>query len=203
LRRFCEFWAGELLMGKIILITGGARSGKSAFAEKLAGTGGKRVAYIATAEIWDDEMAERVELHRQRRPADWLNFEAPRQAETAIAAASRQADVILFDCLTVYSTNALLAQGTESKPFERREAVLEEIRKLVVAAKKMVGMVIFVTNEVGDGIVPDNALAREFRDVSGLVNQKVAQAADEVYWVVCGLPVEIKRQATVITEGLK
>jgi adenosylcobinamide kinase / adenosylcobinamide-phosphate guanylyltransferase len=190
-------------MGKIILVTGGARSGKSAFAEKLAGTVGEVVAYIATAEIWDDEMAERVELHRQRRPAGWLTFEAPRRAEMAIAAASRQADVILFDCLTVYSTNALLAQATEIKSFERREAVLEEIRKLVGAAQKMVGTVIFVTNEVGDGIVPDNALAREFRDVSGLANQKVAQAADEVYWVVCGLPVEIKRQATVITEGLK
>ena len=187
-------------MAKIILVTGGARSGKSSFAEKLAKTAGGKIAYIATAEIWDAEMAERVDLHQRRRPSGWLTFEAPRQAETAIATAAASAEVILFDCLTVYSSNCLLAQPDDATPPVRREAVLEAMERLVKAAKKVPGTVIYVTNEVGDGIVPDNALAREFRDVAGLVNQKVAQAADEVYWVVCGLPVEIKRQALQILE---
>lgn len=190
-------------MARIILVTGGARSGKSSFAEKLAKTADKKIAYIATAEIWDAEMAERVDLHQKRRPAGWLTFEAPQQAETAIAEAAAKAEVILFDCLTVYSSNCLLAQPDEATPAVRREAVLAALDRLVTAARQASGTVIFVTNEVGDGIVPDNALAREFRDVAGLVNQKVAQAADEVYWVVCGLPVEIKRQASVIMEGLR
>ena len=188
-------------MGKIILITGGARSGKSAFAEKLAMRSEERVAYIATAEIWDGEMAERIELHQKRRPSGWKTYEAPRQAENAIDAATFHADLILFDCLTVYSSNCLLALPEDSAPQQRRDSVLEAAEQLILAAQRFPGTVIFVTNEVGGGIVPDNALAREFRDVAGLVNQKVAQAADEVYWVVCGLPVEIKRQAMGIMGG--
>ena len=190
-------------MAKMILVTGGARSGKSSFAEKLATTAGKKIAYIATAEIWDAEMAERVDLHQKRRPSGWLTFEAPQQAERAIAEAAASAEVILFDCLTVYSSNCLLAQPDDAAAPVRRDAVLAAADRLISAAQSILGTVIFVTNEVGDGIVPDNALAREFRDVAGLVNQKVAQAADEVYWVVCGLPVEIKRQASVMMEGLR
>jgi len=189
-------------MARIVLVTGGARSGKSSFAEKLAKSLGEQVAYIATAEIWDGEMAERVSLHQKRRPSAWLTFEAPRQAELAIAEAASHAKVILFDCLTVYTSNSLLAQPEEMAPENRRGSVLEAVNRLVEAAGEVSGTVIFVTNEVGGGIVPDNALAREFRDVAGIVNQKVAQAADEVYWVVCGLPVEIKRAAAVIMEGL-
>ena len=188
-------------MAKIVLITGGARSGKSAFAENLAMNAGTRVAYIATAEIWDDEMAQRVELHQQRRPTGWRTYEAPQQAEKAIAAAALHTDSILFDCLTVYASNCLLARPDEEAPTVRRDAVLSAIDRLLDAAGAFPGTLHFVTNEVGDGIVPDNALAREFRDVAGLVNQRVAQAAAEVYWVVCGLPVEIKRQALKITEG--
>ena len=188
-------------MAKIILVTGGARSGKSSFAEKLAGVAGSRVAYIATAEIWDKEMAERVDLHQKRRPSSWKTYEAPRQAEEAIEKAEPVADVILFDCLTVYSSNGLLALPENLARDQRRDAVLENADKLIFAAQRFTGTVIFVTNEVGDGIVPDNPLAREFRDIAGIVNQKVAQAADEVYWIVCGLPVEIKRQAMVIMEG--
>ncbi len=190
-------------MAKIILITGGARSGKSAFAEKLARQAGPRVAYIATAEGGDGEMAERVALHRQRRPAEWETHEAPMQAENAIDAivAAKQAELILFDCLTVYTSNALLAQPEDAPVPLRRDAVLAAVDRLLEAAGRFPGVVLFVTNEVGDGIVPDNALAREYRDLAGLVNQKAAQAATEVYWVVCGLPVEIKRQALAIMEG--
>ena len=190
-------------MAKIILITGGARSGKSAFAEKLARQAGPQVAYIATAEVGDGEMAERVALHRRRRPAEWQTYEAPTQAENAIdsIAAAKQAELILFDCLTVYTSNALLAQPEDAPVPLRRDSVLAAVDRLLEAAGRFPGVVLFVTNEVGDGIVPDNALAREYRDLAGLVNQKAAQAATEVYWVVCGLPVEIKRQALAIMEG--
>jgi len=188
-------------MAKIILITGGARSGKSSFAEQLARQADVQVAYVATAEIWDNEMADRVELHQNRRPACWKTYEAPHQAEKAIEAAADHADLILFDCLTVYSSNCLLALPETDVPRQRKDSVLEAADRLILAAREFPGTVIFVTNEVGDGIVPDNALAREFRDIAGLVNQKVAQAAEEVYWVVCGLPVEIKRRALVIMEG--
>ena len=190
-------------MAKIILITGGARSGKSAFAEKLARQAGPQVAYIATAEVGDGEMAERVALHRRRRPAEWQTYEAPMQAENAIDAivAAKQAELILFDCLTVYTSNALLAQPEDAPVPLRRDSVLAAVDRLLEAAGRFPGVVLFVTNEVGDGIVPDNALAREYRDLAGLINQKAAQAATEVYWVVCGLPVEIKRQALAIMEG--
>ena len=188
-------------MAKIILVTGGARSGKSAFAEKKAMRGGTRVAYIATAEVRDPEMSERVELHRQRRPAGWKTFEAPRQAEHAIEAAAGM-ECILFDCLTVYASNCLLELPEEWSHPARREAVLAELDRLIAAALRFEGTVVFVTNEVGDGIVPENALAREFRDIAGLVNQKVAQAADEVYWVVCGLPVEIRQLAARTLEEI-
>ena len=190
-------------MAKIILITGGARSGKSALAEKLARQAGPQVAYIATAEVGDGEMAERVALHRRRRPAEWQTYEAPMQAENAIDAivAAKQAELILFDCLTVYTSNALLAQPEDAPVPLRRDSVLAAVDRLLEAAGRFPGVVLFVTNEVGDGIVPDNALAREYRDLAGLVNQKAAQAATEVYWVVCGLPVEIKRQALAIMEG--
>ena len=182
-------------MAKLILVTGGARSGKSSFAEQLADSFGQPVAYIATAEVWDQEMAERVTLHQQRRPDHWLTFEAPRLAEQAIRQASEQAGVILFDCLTVYTSNCLLVQPDSLSADQRRAAVMSAINQLLLAAGQFAGTIIFVTNEVGDGIVPDNRLAREFRDLAGLVNQRVAQAASEVYLVVCGLPVEIKSRA--------
>lgn len=182
-------------MAKIILVTGGARSGKSAFAEKLARASEQRVGYIATAEIRDEEMADRVELHRRRRPADWPTFEYPRQAEAALAAAEGVAEFLLFDCLTVYTTNLLLAQSETVSAGARCAVVLAAVDRLLAEASRFSGTVVFVTNEVGGGIVPDNKLAREFRDLAGLVNQKAAAAADEVYWVVCGLPVEIKHQA--------
>ena len=188
-------------MAKIVLVTGGARSGKSTFAEKLAASLGSRVAYLATAEIWDREMAERVELHRERRPGEWTTFEAPRQAEMVIGAIDKQIEVLLFDCLTVYTSNCLLAQPEEAVPSLRRESVLESLRQVIVAAEEFNGTVIFVTNEVGDGIVPENRLAREFRDLAGLVNQLVAAAAQEVYLVVCGLPVEIKSKALFLSGG--
>lgn len=183
------------MRGKIVLVTGGARSGKSTFAEHYAAAAGEPVAYIATAQVGDEEMRLRVELHQRRRPAEWLTIEAPVDADRAIAQAAQTAKVVLFDCLTLYTSNLLLAAATLTEPAERQRYIIGAIDKLIEAAQASQATVIFVTNEVGMGIVPDNALAREYRDVAGKVNQRVAAAADEVYLVVCGLAVDIKQLA--------
>lgn len=187
-------------MAKIILVTGGARSGKSTFAEQLAERLGERVAYIATAEVWDREMADRVELHQRRRPASWQTHEAPNQAHLAIEQAACSCPVILFDCLTVYISNRLLEADENLPPQQIEAQVLTAVEKLLETAQTVTGTVIFVTNEVGDGIVPDNRLARQFRDLAGLANQRLAQAAAEVFWVVCGVPLEIKQLAYKLPE---
>jgi adenosylcobinamide kinase / adenosylcobinamide-phosphate guanylyltransferase len=186
---------------KLILITGGARSGKSEFAERLAQELAKKnlsapyLAYIATAQILDDEMADRVKHHQARRSEIWLTKEAPYEAHLAIAEAAQEVDVILFDCLTLYVTNLLLAADESVCDEEQLMHIFDQIDKLLVACREGNKTVILVTNEVGMGIVPENALARKYRDWAGWVNQKVAQAADEVYFVVSGIPVEIKSLA--------
>ena len=175
------------------MITGGARSGKSSFAERCAAGAGRNVAYIATARTEDDEMRERICLHRQRRPAHWLTWEAPCAAQAAMKQAGRQADIILFDCLTLYTTNLMLAADAPRDREQRRRFVVDDIVRLLDSAKATQKTVIFVTNEVGQGIVPDNPLAREFRDLAGTVNQLAAAAADKVYLTVCGLAVDVKK----------
>lgn len=187
------------MTGKIILVTGGARSGKSAFAEKLAAKG-KKVAYIATAQIFDNEMAFRVKLHKKRRPVNWQTFEAPFNAEDAIMQAAADNDVILFDCITLYISNILcqLAEKELAIQADVYKFVQAQIKKLLQAAltAAQAGVtVIFVTNEVGAGIVPENKLARLYRDVSGLANQQLAEKADSVFAVIAGLPVDIKKLA--------
>jgi len=183
------------MAGKFILVTGGARSGKSVFAENYASNCAGPMAYIATAQIYDEEMKERVAIHQSRRSADWITFEAPYEADKAIVTAGLQAEVILFDCLTLYTTNLMLAPTAPEDRESRHDYVMNEITKLLDAAKLLNKTVIFVTNEVGMGIVPDNAMAREYRDLAGIANQRVAAQADEVYLVVSGLAIEIKARA--------
>jgi adenosylcobinamide kinase/adenosylcobinamide-phosphate guanylyltransferase len=178
---------------KIVLVTGGARSGKSNFAERYVARLGKPVAYIATAQVLDGEMADRVARHRDRRPADWQTFEAPYTAHEAIGSAS--AGAILFDCVTLYVSNLMLSPDAPATAGERYEYVRAAVAALVDAARAAAATVVFVTNEVGMGIVPDNALAREYRDLAGLANQQLAAAADEVYLVVSGIAVDIKKLA--------
>lgn len=187
------------MTGKIILVTGGARSGKSALAEKLAAKG-QKVAYIATAQIFDDEMAFRVKLHRKRRPANWQTFEAPFAAEKAIMQAKTDNDVILFDCITMYISN-ILCQLSEKElalqdnVYKLVQAQMQKLLQAALAAAEAGVTVIFVTNEVGAGIVPENKLARLYRDVSGLANQQLAKKADSVFAVIAGLPVDVKKLA--------
>lgn len=186
---------------KIILVTGGARSGKSLFAEKYAAACGTPVAYIATAQIYDDEMKERVKLHQRRRPDHWLTWEAPLNAHEAVAAAAEQVPTILFDCLTLYTSNMLLAAEASTNREERFSYIVAQADKLFASAAATEKTVIFVTNEVGMGIVPDNPLAREYRDLAGIVNQRAAAVAREVYLTVCGIAVDIKKLAIQPEEG--
>ena len=170
---------------KIYFITGGARSGKSAFAEKLAyGLSGKR-AYIATAQALDAEMAARIEKHRKDRGNTWDTFEEPLAVAELISKLNRTYDVVLLDCLTLWLSNVMAHSDGEN-------AVLARSGELVTALKSFAGSCIVVTNEVGLGIVPDNPLARNFRDRAGMLNQLVAQAADEAYFTAAGIPVKIK-----------
>lgn len=181
-------------MGKMILVTGGARSGKSAFAEQLARESGGSVAYIATAEVWDEEMAHRVTLHRSRRPAGWKTYEAPREAAAVIREAGREHGVILFDCVTIYLSNMLCREAEPYDEAHLTALVRGEMAALVEAARGLPkeAEVLFVTNEVGAGIVPEKRLARLYRDLAGLANQQLAAAADAVYAVLCGIPLRIK-----------
>lgn len=184
------------MSGKLIMVTGGARSGKSEFAEQYVLHYSPKCDYIATAEILDDEMAERVRLHRERRDARWVNHEAPYHAEETFAALGSETKAVLFDCLTIYMANLLYGKNAPQGEFlERCDAVLAEIDKLLTAARACGKIVVFVTNEVGGGIVPDNQMAREYRDLAGWVNQRVAQAADHVYYCVAGQAVDVKKLA--------
>lgn len=173
----------ETEMGKLIFITGGARSGKSTFAQKLANNLGKRVTYIATAQARDKEMELRIKIHRKNRPSHWKTVEREKNVTEVLSRIAEKNEVILLDCLTLLISNLLLSG---------EKKILKEIRQLVNEVKKAKATVLIVSNEVGMGIVPDNRLARKFRDMAGKVNQIVAQAADEVYLVVSGISMKMK-----------
>lgn len=167
-------------MSKSILVTGGARSGKSALAERLVlGMGGAPV-YIATASAGDAEMAARIAAHRARRGDGWRTLEAPQELTRALYATDGEPRLV--DCLTLWLSN-LFAAGRD---WEAEGAALVE------ALARQAAPVVLVTNEVGGGIVPENALARSFRDAAGALNQRIAAAAGEVYLTVAGLPLRLK-----------
>ena len=184
------------MAGKLVLVIGGARSGKSSFAEKYVLNYGSKCAYIATAEILDEEMAERVKQHRLRREGKrWVTFEAPYNADNTVAQAGEAADCILFDCLTLYLSNLMYGKNAPDTFEEKCLYVKNEVDKLLLAAKKTEKTVVFVSNDVGCGIVPDNQMAREYRDVAGWVNQQVGFEADFVFYVMAGQAVDIKKLA--------
>ena len=172
-------------MGKLILVLGGARSGKSTFAEGLARKQG-RVAYVATAIIADDEMLRRIEQHRKRRPHSWITYEAGTQLDATIRNAAKTATFIIVDCITLYVSNLLA--GAKAKT----NSILEELEQVIQTCKTVSADVALVSNEVGMGVVPDTPLGREFRDLQGKANQLIAAAADEVYFVVAGIAQKMK-----------
>ena len=173
-------------MDSITLILGGARSGKSRHGEEMALGSGLKPAYIATAEAWDDEMRERIAVHQDRRfGRGWLEIEAPLGLAEAIAENAAEDRVLLIDCLTLWLTNLMMAEGDIDAAASTLLAVLARVP----------GQSILISNEVGFGIVPENAMARRFRDLAGRLHQDIAQDADQVLLMVAGLPVVVKDSA--------
>ena len=237
-------------MAKMTFVLGGARSGKSAFAEGLARKYND-VVYIATAEVKDEEMRDRIQIHRARRPFNWKTIEAPFHVDRVISNPNEKAGLVYIDCITLYITNMLLSDDTDTcggeRPFaltkddknpppltpptrgeetkgialphsldgrgkgegeksnsagsagkqsevlkQKQSQILGEINKLCKVCRESKSDVIIVSNEVGLGIVPDNALSRVFRDIAGSANQIIADEADEVYFMVAGIAQRIK-----------
>lgn len=165
-----------------LLVLGGARSGKSRYAQARAEALGLRRIFVATAQAFDNEMEDRIALHRADRGTDWETIEAPLDLAGTIDACSMSDRVLLVDCLTLWTTNLILGEHNV-------DAATTTLAASLGAAK---GPVILVANEVGYGIVPDNALARRFRDEAGIINQRIAATVDEVQLVAAGLPLRLK-----------
>jgi len=171
---------------KTTFLIGGCRSGKSRQALELAEkiSGSKRI-FIATCMPLDDEMNQRIEHHKRERDKSWKTVEAPVELPAAINENSREGDVIIIDCLTLWINNLLME-------IENPDVINQCIQKLILAIKEAKCPIILISNEVGAGIVPENKLARKFRDIAGFTNQKVAECADSVIWMIAGIPVSIK-----------
>ena len=173
-------------MKEIVFVIGGCRSGKSSYALQTAEQmPGDRKTYIATCVPQDEEMAKRVAKHQKERSRKWTTVEEPLHLPETIEAISPQADVLLVDCLTLWMSNLLLKTGDE-------EQIEESMSRFIDALEKAPNPIVLVSNEVGTGIVPENQLARQFRDITGWVNQAVAKCADQVVWMVAGIPVVVK-----------
>ncbi len=174
------------MSGKVVFITGGARSGKSSFALKEASLVPGRKVFIATAQASDEEMRERIERHQRDRDPGWETLEEPLQISKAIEEMSERHDVLILDCLTIWLSNVMWS-GAD---------IDQEIENLIRAIERFSGAssakLFIVANEVGMGIVPANEMARKFRDLAGMLNQKIAKVSSEVYWTVAGIPVRIK-----------
>lgn len=177
----------------IVLVTGGARSGKSSFAQSLY-KGYKGVVYIATSKICDDEMEERVKLHRTFRPSEWRTFEGNYDLCDCIGDEKNY----ILDCITVLTSNIMfdITKNMDKLSFKIQkkveDTVMNEIGSLVDKIRDKNFNLVMVTNEVGCSIVPENHVARAYRDIAGRVNQKIAGLSDEVYIVTCGIPLRIK-----------
>jgi adenosylcobinamide kinase/adenosylcobinamide-phosphate guanylyltransferase len=170
-----------------VLVLGGVRAGKSAYALERAATLGERVAFVATAEPGDPEMAARIARHRATRPPAWTTVEAPLDLPGAVAALEGRADVVLVDCLNLWVANLLGRDAALSD-----ETLAEGVARLAQVADRGALRLLVVSNEVGWGVHPETALGRRFRDALGLVNQLVARAADEVVLLVAGCPLWLK-----------
>lgn len=195
------------MQNRIIAVIGGARSGKSTFAEELAKKMQRPTIYIATAQNRDAEMADRIAKHRASRPSTWQTVEAPFDLKTAIFERGAQAEVLLIDCLTLYISNLLLERlgdlSDQDDPRiapEEEQIILEKVKSVLEAAKRFSGTVIFVSNEVGWGIVPLYHSARVYRDVVGRANQLLAAASDRVFFLQAGIALELKALAVSIDQ---
>ncbi|PQP82757.1 bifunctional adenosylcobinamide kinase/adenosylcobinamide-phosphate guanylyltransferase [Paenibacillus sp. PCH8] len=178
-----------------VLVTGGARSGKSSFAERLCMQRSSEAWYVATAQAYDDEMRERIRLHQNQREASgylWHTVEEPMALPAFITRMGEDhtgtsAPTILVDCLTLWLTNVLLAHEDEPE-----QVMQDHMDALVEAIRMYPGLLVLVTNEVGDGIVPEYALGRTYRDLAGILNQRIAAICGEVFLVTVGIAMELK-----------
>ena len=171
-------------MGKLTLVLGGTRSGKSRYAIELAKSH-RKVAFIATCQARDREMRERVQKHRRERPPDWKTFEEPLEVSSLIRKIHKDFQVVVLDCLTLLVSNFMLAGFKEDK-------IQKKIQQLLGSIETSRCKWILISNEVGSGVVPTNRLARRFRDIAGAVNQWVAEQSDRVIFMVSGLPLTVK-----------
>ncbi|MFS1511613.1 bifunctional adenosylcobinamide kinase/adenosylcobinamide-phosphate guanylyltransferase [Chengkuizengella sp. SCS-71B] len=192
----------------IILVTGGARSGKSSFAEKYSATIANHGVYIATSQIYDEEMSNRIELHKTRREQtdfSWETIEEPYDIDQCLETMNKSDSkkFVLVDCLTLWLSNWLLCfedqlkqnhsgKAKEAAKVELQQKVIRKMEMLITSLKQFNGDVILVTNEVGDGIVPEYPLGRLYRDLAGVMNQKIAEICDQVFLVTVGIPIELK-----------
>ena len=185
-------------MSNIILVTGGARSGKSNFAESLCIKQNNRTAYIATSIPFDDEMKNRVKKHQESRPKEWKTYEIYKDIYSIVEELDNNHDTVIMDCVTLMDNNLMFTYGievdkaTSQELDELEEYIKEQIKKLMEAIKKTNLYFVIVSNEVGMGIVPENKLSRIYADFVGRANQLIAKYSDEVYFVVSGIPMKVK-----------
>jgi len=172
-------------MGKLIYVSGGARSGKSGYAQRLVEASPGELLYVATAAAGDDEMATRIALHQQQRGARWATLEEPCEVLDKLPAAAQGKGGVLFDCVTLWLSNLMLRGDDDRK-------ILEAVARLPGIVRDFSGSVVLVSNELGSGIVPENQLARRFRDLAGSANQQLAAAADQAWVVISGIPLQLK-----------
>jgi len=172
---------------ELVLIIGGARSGKSSFAQRLAKNVGGKVLFLATAQAGDDEMAERIARHKASRPATWRTVEEPLELASVLQREAASTDVVIIDCLTLWLNNLLLREGSASET-----EVLGQVDRLLDVYQKGTASYIVVSGEVGLGLVPPYPLGRLYRDILGWMNQKVASRADKVFLMIAGIPLELK-----------
>jgi adenosylcobinamide kinase/adenosylcobinamide-phosphate guanylyltransferase len=185
--------------GKLVFVTGAARSGKSYFAEKMAAAAEGKVTYIATCVPADDEMLDRVARHQARRPASWETIEEAYNPARVIKEFDESGRVFLLDCLTLLVSNLILQPD---KALSEKE-VLEKIDELGRVSSESAAQVIIVSNEVGWGIVPGDPLSRLYRDIIGRANQIIAAYADEAYLTIAGIPIELKALNKALVSGVK
>ena len=171
-------------MADVVYVTGGARSGKSSFALECAERYGEK-AFLATAEPFDEEMTARVEKHKEERGSDFYTIEEPVYLDKALRNMPKDTEVIIVDCLTVWAGNLLYK-------LKSNEAIMSHVERLLDVLQNPPCNIILVSNEVGMGIVPENAMAREFRDIAGIINQKAANVSTEAWLLCSGLPVKLK-----------
>jgi adenosylcobinamide kinase/adenosylcobinamide-phosphate guanylyltransferase len=180
-----ELTMQETRQGSVTLVLGGVRSGKSRYAQQLAEQS-RRVVFVATAKVTDDEMRTKIQRHREDRPKEWLTVEEPLDLPKVLAEHELDCEVIVVDCLTIFAANLLEAEGEDNGAIERRaEALCQALRAVQCS-------VVLVSNEVGSGVVPAYPLGRRYRDLLGEINQKVARIADDVVLMVAGLPLALK-----------